>query len=373
MKDLFSEFPPISKADWLRQIEKDLKGKPLEDLNWQLPDGMVVTPFVHADDFQTAPAALSTQANAWEICEDVLVSDPVLANRQAIEALEGGAEGLCFWLDQALEAADFAQLLEGVHLDFIGLHFAGSAVSANPGMVLVNLEGLARQRGLSTTQLRGSLAYDPVPVSKTVDWRYLADLIEYVREHFPGFKIIQVSASESSTDDLAALLRNANIYIQKLSERGIPVADIARFMQVSMPVGKSYFFEIARLRAFKLLWFNLLNAWKAPLASPSVQVHFLPGAYTDDLYTNMIRATTLAMSAVQGGAARLTVLPYDAGREVQATYPQAFSRRIARNVQHLLKMESAMDEVADPSAGSYYVETLTGQLAEKAWAGIGGI
>jgi methylmalonyl-CoA mutase len=66
-------------------------------------------------------------------------------------------------------------------------------------------------------------------------------------------------------------------------------------------------------------------------------------------------------------------LPYDAGREVQATYPQAFSRRIARNVQHLLKMESAMDEVADPAAGSYYVETLTGQLAEKAWAGIGGI
>lgn len=373
MKEQFSEFPPISKADWLRQIEKDLKGKPLEDLNWQLPDGMVVTPFVHADDFETSPAKLSNEANAWEICENVVVTDPVLANRQAMEALEGGTEGLCFWLDQALEVADFAQLLEGVHLDFIGLHFAGAAVSANPGMVLVNMEALARQRGLSTTQLRGSLAYDPVPVSKTVDWRYLADLIEYVREHFPAFKIIQVSAPETSAEDLTTLLRNANIYIQKLSERGVPVADIARFMQISMPVGKSYFLEIARLRAFKLLWFNLLKAWKAPLQAPVIQAYFHPDAYTDDLYTNMIRATTMAMSAVQGGASRLTVLPYDAGRETQATYPQAFSRRIARNVQHLLKMESAMDEVADPAAGSYYVETLTGQLAEQAWSGMGGM
>jgi methylmalonyl-CoA mutase len=75
----------------------------------------------------------------------------------------------------------------------------------------------------------------------------------------------------------------------------------------------------------------------------------------------------MSMSAVLGGADRLTVLPYDAGREAQATYPQAFSRRMARNVQHLLKMESGFDQLADPAAGSYYIETLTRQLAERAW------
>ncbi|MBC7776453.1 MAG: hypothetical protein H7246_13550 [Phycisphaerae bacterium] len=380
-KDLFSEFPPISKADWLRQIAKDLKDKPLKDLNWQLPNGLVVSPFVHADDFETPPAPLSDQPNHWEICEDVMVGDPATANRQALDALEGGAEGLCFWLDQPLEAAGFGQLLNGIHIDFIGLHFAGSAVAENPGMVLGNLETLARQRGLSTTQLRGSLAYNPVPVSKIVDWRYLADLLEYAREKFPQFKIIQVSVPELRSGDhpehespeqnSGVLLRNANLYLQKLSERGIPVKDIAATMQFSVSIGKSYFLEIARLRALKLLWLNVLKAWNVPLELPAIAVHFQPAAYSDDLYTNMIRATTMAMSAVQGGAGRLTVSPYDAGREAQATYPQAFSRRIARNVQHLLKLESSMDEVPDPAAGSYYIETLTRQLAEKAWAEFG--
>lgn len=392
-QDLFQEFPPVSKADWLRQITKDLKDKPLEDLNWQLPNGLVVSPFVHADDFEQQPAPLTEQPNAWEICEDVQVNDLATANRQALDALEGGAEGLCFWLDRPLETTDFEQLLQHIHLDFIGLHFAGNAVSENPGMILGILENLARQRGLSSTQLRGSLAYNPVPVSKIVDWRYLADLLEYARERFPQFKIIQISSPELHSGAYAApetmspeqrsgihsapdrssevLLRNANIYLEKLSERGIPIKDIAAAMQFSVPMSKSYFLEIARLRALKLLWFNVLKAWNAPLVTPSISVNFQPEAYSDDLYTNMIRATTMAMSAVQGGASRLTVMPYDAGREALASYPQAFGRRIARNVQHLMKMESALDEVADPAAGSYYVETLTRQLAEKAWSEFG--
>ena len=446
-QDLFQAFPPVSKADWLRQITKDLKDKPLEDLNWHLPNGLVVSPFVHADDFERLPVALSDQPNTWEICEDLWVTDPIVANRQALDALEGGVEGLCFWLDRPLETAEFEQLFQGIHLDFIGLHFAGNAVSENPGMVLGLLENLLRQRGLSTTQLRGSLAYDPVPVSKVVDWRYLADLLEYAREKFPQFTVIQVSTPElrsggglvqyplelcsgeglvqyplelrsgeglvqyplerSSGEGLVqhspelrsggglvqyplelrsgegsvqhppeqssgVLLRNANIYLEKLSERGIPIKDIAAAMQFSVPLGKSYFLEIANLRALKLLWFNVLKAWDAPLVPPSIAVRYQPEAYSDDLYTNMIRATTMAMAAVQGGANRLTVMPYDAGREALASYPQAFGRRIARNVQHLLKMESGLDEVADPAAGSYYIETLTRQLAEKAWEEFGG-
>jgi len=381
-QDLFQEFPSISKSDWLRQIAKDLKDKPLEDLNWQMPNGLVVSPFVHADDFETPPAPLSDQPNQWEICEDVQVNDPATANHQALNALEGGAEGLCFWLDKPLEAEDFGQLLREVHLDFIGLHFAGAAIAENPGMVLGNLEKLAQQRGIPTTQLRGSLAYDPVPVSKIVDWRYLADLLEYAREKFPQFKIIQVSDPErrsgedfvqDSPEQRSGIqLRNANIYLQKLSERGISVNEVAAVMQFSVSLGKSYFVEIARLRALNILWFNILKAWNADLKSPSIVAHFQPEAYSDDLYTNMIRATTMAMAAVQGGAARVTVLPYDTGREGQATYPQAFSRRIARNVQHLLKMESALDEVVDPAAGSYYIETLTRQLAEKLWTSLEG-
>jgi methylmalonyl-CoA mutase len=365
--DLFSEFSPVSKADWLQQIAKDLKGKPLEDLQWQAPDGQIISPWVHADDFDTPLAPISNHADTWEICEDVHVNDLTIANRSAMEALEGGAEGLCFWLEHPLELADLEQLLQGIHLDFIGLHFAGKAVSDNPGIILGFLDRIAQKRGLNSTQLRGSLAYDPVPVSKTVDWRYLAELVEYAREKFPLFKVIQVSSSENSSGQTATLLYNAHVYLQKLSERGISAHTTANALQFSIEISKSYFFEIARLRALKLLWFNVLNAWGAAPKNPVVQTRFLPETYSDDLYTNMIRGTTMAMAAVQGGTSQLIVKPYDAGREAKADYPQAFSRRIARNVQHLLKMESALDEVPDPAAGSYYIETLTQQIAGKAW------
>lgn len=371
LDNLFAEFPPISKADWLQQISKDLKDKPLESLHWAAPNGLQVSPFVHLEDFGTLPSPLSTQPNAWEICEDVRVSDPAQANRQALDALEGGAEGLCFWLDEPLEATGFEQLLHGIHLDFIGLHFAGAAVAQNPGFVLAHLDKLAQQRGVPTHALRGSLAYHPVPVSKVVDWRYLADLLEFTQEKFPQMAVIQVGSPAPDGASLAGLLLQANLYLTKLAERGIPATTVASSMCFSVWVGKSYFWEIAQLRALKLLWLNVLQGWAVPLQSPSVAARFSPDTYSDDLYTNMIRATTMAMSAVQGGVSRLTVSPYDAGREAQATYPPAFGRRIARNVQHLLKMESSLDEVPDPAAGSFYLETLTRQLAEKAWEEFG--
>ncbi|MEZ4891464.1 MAG: methylmalonyl-CoA mutase family protein [Saprospiraceae bacterium] len=127
------------------------------------------------------------------------------------------------------------------------------------------------------------------------------------------------------------------------------------------------FFEIAKLRALRLLWFNLLKAWEIPLKAPVVHASINSESYSDNLYSNMISGTTAAMSAIMGGVDRLTVLPYDSGRESVATYPKAFSRRIARNVQHLLKLESNLHELNDPAAGSYYIEHLSAKIAEKAW------
>lgn len=363
---LFSAFPPISKAEWLEQVARDLKGRPLSDFDTQLSDNMVISPFVHRDDFHTSPAPLTTQPLTWEIREDVWVADISDANRQALDALEGGAEALCFWLERSLHFDDFAQLMAGIHLDFIGLHFAGTAILQDPGMVFRNLEALAQARGLATDALRGSLAYDPVPISSLVDWRYLTDLMHYTRGKFPHFQLIQVTATEEA--GLAGLLKNADLYLRKLQALGLPLAEISHHISFSLPIGKGYFYEIARLRALHLLWFHLQKAWDLPLSAPHISARCAPDDYSDDLYSNMIRATTIAMSAVQGGAAALSVRPYDAGRESMAQYPPAFGRRIARNVQHLLKMESSMDSVADPAAGSYYLETLTQKLAAQAWA-----
>ena len=365
----FAEFPTISKEAWLNQISKDLKDKTLDDLSWKLSEGLTVDPFAHADDFELPPLPLTTTARPWEICENIDVANPATVNRAALDALEGGAGGLCFRLNDSLDAASVAQMLEGIYLDFIGLHFAGPGVEANPGILFSHLAQLTSAKGLKTGQLRGSLAYDPALHNTIVDWRYLADLVQFAAESFPQFAVVSVSPATTDTPvkDIVSLLQQGNLYLEKLSERSISPALAAAHMQFDIPIGKSYFYEIAKMRAFKLLWLHILKAWKAPLLLPQTAVHFREEVYTDDLYTNMIRATTMAMSAVLGGADRLTVLPYDAGREAQASYPPAFGRRIARNVQHLLSLESGFGEIPDPAAGSYYIEKLTRQLAAAAW------
>jgi len=365
--DFLSEFPPVSKAEWLNQIAKDLKNRPLEDLDWNIEEGLKMSPFVHADDFEALPVPFAGEVNNWEICENIFVKNPADANRQALEALEGGVEGLRFYFETPPGWDFFQQIFDKIHPDFIGLHFAGVGVSQNPGAILGLLERLAMQKGIVTTSLRGSLGYDPASLSGIVDWRYLVDLAGFAKEKFPHFKLLTISL-KSSPNGLSEGLKSGNLYLEKLAERGLSVPLIGESLQFSMPVGKSYFLEIAKLRAFKLLWLNVLQGWDAPLCYPVVEAHFQPEVYTNEIFTNMVRATTMAMSAVLGGAERLTVLPYDAGRESQADYSPEFGRRIARNVQHLLKMESFFHEIPEPTAGSFYIETLTNELAKRAWS-----
>lgn len=365
----FSEFPEISKEAWLQQIARDLKDKRLEDLSWKVTDELEVNPFGHADDFPVPPAPLTATAKNWEICEDIHAADPVAANRTALDALEGGVQGLCFHLDMSVDSSAFKQLMQGIYPDFIGLHFAGPLVDQNPGRLFPYLSQLAEAGGVKTSQLHGSIAYDPALHHEMPDWRYLTDLMQFSTEQFPQFKVVSVASEQGDApvSDVVSLLRRGNFYMEKLCGRGGSPERVASLLTFDISIGKSYFYEIAKIRAFKLLWLHILKAWQAPLTLPAVAVHFRAEVYTDDLYTNMIRATTMAMSAILGGADRLTVLPYDAGREGMATYSPAFGRRIARNVQHLLQLESGFGQTADPAAGSYYIENLTQQLAAAAW------
>ncbi len=366
--DFFAEFSPVSKAQWLERIAKDLKGKPLDELYWQLNEDIRIDPFGHPDDQPNPPQPLTEAPANWVINEDVQEADPRAANRQALEALAFGAEGLCFSVSQ-LE--HLPALLEGIYLDYIELFFCGKAVETAPAAFLNAVAEAARRQGIALDRLRGALLYDPA--TTTADWRYLGELMRYAQTDFPGYRTLSVQSDmpyeepAQAVQNLVHLLRRGNEYLRVGAERGIDPALTASQMLFRIQVGKSYYVEIARLRAFRLLWLNVLNAWQLPLAYPVLDVRFAPAAYTDELYTNMVRATTMAMSAVLGGANILTVRPYDAGREHQAQYPQTFSRRIARNVQHLLKLESGFAELADPAAGSYFLEKLTIQFAGTAW------
>ncbi len=366
--DFFAEFPSVSKAEWLHKIRKDLKDKQLEELRYAAAANLMVEPFAHIDDFSTPPTPLSSAGLTWKICENVAVNEPDEANRQIITALEGGVEAICLRMERMPDLVDLDLILQNVYLDFIGLHLAGAEVAQNPGAVLAALAHIAKSRNLKTASLQGSLAYDPAAAPGLQDWRYAADLMEYGWAHFPGFKMTTLESFETDgIEALADLLDRGNLYFQKLTAKGLSPTIIAAQIQFSIPIGTNYLLEIARLRAFKLLWLNVLKGWQAPLQHPVIAVHFQQDAYTDALYSNMIRATTMAMSAVLGGADRLTIRPYDAGNEAMATYPPAFGRRIARNIQHLLKMESFFEQTNDPVAGSYYIEKLTVQIAEMTW------
>ncbi len=372
--DFFAEFPPVSKAQWLERISKDLKDKSLEDLHWQLTTDLKIDPFGHADDLPSPPEPLLSEAGAWQINELIDATVIQAANRQALEALAYGANSLHFLLHSQHAASEMSILLDRIHFDFVSLQFSGAGVDHGPAAVLSALGGRAKEQDMALEDLRGALFYDPLAFTgKIQDWRYMVDLLAYAQAEFPGFRCITVDGrpafqgTAGVVDELVSLVNHGAQYLQQMNERGMPVEKVASQIQFCGYVGKHYFVEIAKLRALRLLWLNVLKAWKIEPELPVLDIQFAPGAYTDDLYTNMVRATTMAMSAVLGGANRLTVLPYDAGREKQAQYPISFSRRIARNVQHLLQLESGFGALADPAAGSYYIEKLTAQLAAAAW------
>lgn len=361
--NLQEAFPFVTKAEWLAQIEKDLKGNNPSSLDWQYTKRLSFSPTASVAELPPLPSIKD-----WEIGEYIVVNDPKVANIQVLEALQFGVEGLHFFFINPPDQQTLEQLLNGVYLDFVGLHFDGPGVNTNPGAILALLANLCTQNNLNTRQLRGSLGYDPLNQSKLQDWRYLHDLIELAQDQFPGFQLIRLSNNNPNPEEgIAELINNANHYLIKLYNTGINPGITASIINCQLSIGTHYLIEVAKIRAFKIVWMNWLKAWKSTVAIPIISCVFQKEAYSDSLYTNMIKATTMAMSAILGGANQLTVKPYDEDRENNSTYPPQFARRIARNVQHLLKMESGFDQLQDPAAGSHYIEHATNQIANEAW------
>ena len=359
----FDEFSPVSKEEWLAKLEKDLKGKPMEDLNWFLGNDMVVPPFYHQEDADENWHPLSSNGlnNDWEICEEIIVREIKEANQLAIKALEGGANALRFNVDEASIRYDaLEELLENINLEYISVHFY-----FNQDYLLDVIKNFFTILGSRhCPHLQGSFNFDFGEENSFNTWD---DDMRLYLKFMPNFKLITVNGgdlpvgAEDATQTLATLLKRGNALFQAFLNDGFSKEDIQNQIQFSIPIGKSYFVEIAKIRALKMLWANVLAGYEVEnIIAPTIEAHFSKSELTDDVNTNMIHATTQAMSAVIGGVNRLTVLPAD-------KKGTAFTKRIARNVQHLLKMESFMDRVHDPAAGSYYIEKLTEQLSDKAW------
>lgn len=370
---LFEAFDPVSKAEWLAKIERDLKGKSLSDLQFQLEEDLTIEPFYHPDDFTEnyAPIATIKSSNTWQIGEYIEAHDVKIASAQALEALNGGANALLFKLYHELSAEELTQLLAGIQLEYISTNFGQYFPGKNPSVLLERFYNYLKVNNINPAAIHGSIDFDAI-----LDWveppfGELAEAVQFCAQEMPHFRLIEVDARrlhsgvERTSMELAYTIAKGSEYLSQLSDFNISPAVANRHLQFAISISPSYFVEIAKIRALQLLWANILTAYKAPIEMPLLEVHFAPESQDNNPNTNMIRAATQALSAVIGGADRLYILPANAALGEESS---AFSRRIARNVQHLLQLESHTDKVIDPAAGSYYIEKLTDKLAEQAWA-----
>lgn len=370
---LFEAFPEISKAQWIEQVSKDLKGKAYSDLFWHLESNLILEPFYHPDDGDSlhAPITGGKHFNDWEVGEAIDVTDAAKANTEAIEALIGGVNAPLFALKKSFDGAELQRLLHRIEPEYVSLHFGEYHTDKDPVALFERLLEWVTSLGKNPAAIKASLDFDPF-----FDWSeppiaMLAGLIRRCEADWSSFKPLQINTgrfyagAEATSDELALSIAKGSDYLALLGEEGLAPELVNRHLQFAVDIGSSYFVQIAKIRALRLLWANVLSGYglnNAP-AGPIV-AHFAKESQDENVHTNMIRAATQAMSAILGGADRLYVLPAGASLEEEAT---PFHRRIARNVQHLLQLESHLGYVADPAAGSYYLERLTTQLAEKAW------
>jgi methylmalonyl-CoA mutase len=361
MESLYSNlFPRVDKLAWLAQVRKELKDEnAYESLRWSSPEGFVVEPYYTAEDLTNLPIAEIQSAQkattGWLNAPQRRVDDEKLDNVALRDTLSRGADALLLHLTRQ---TDISRLLNGIKLSDTPVYFR---VDTNTTDFIQALQTVAPY------QLKGGLLTDVSEATAQVT---------QLTANSPQFRTACVNshsfhnAGATATQELAfTIARLADAYDQ-LTEAGLSAEELAPKTLLSVSVGTSYFVEIAKLRALRVLWQRFISAYGVT-GSP-LMLHAQTSTFYDATatpYTNLLRSTTEAMAAVVGGCDILTVHPYDTvlGQSSNASEGD-FSERIARNVSLLLKEESYLDKVADPSAGSYYIESLTGQLLAAAWA-----
>ena len=344
---MFKEFNPVTKEEWLAKVEKDLKGKKsIESFNWEM-DGMTFTPFYHQEDISKDKACViptNKKNNSWEIGERIIITDCKTANKQALEALQKGANALLFVLKKNPSFEELNILLKDIQLEWISTHFNID--------VFDFFIKIIQSKKQNSAEINCSFPLNEI-----------SKLENYTKE-FPKGRFLSVNIINSENALLEAI-QKGNKLLEQINEADLDISSYHSQIQFSISINDNYFASIAKIRALKLLWQNVLTAWDKDLVANSpIEVHLTTNSQTEDENTNKIKATTQAMSAVIGGADRLYIYPSDSSTDENGTN---FSRRIALNVHHLMEQESYLDRVIDPSAGSYFIEHLTNSIAEKSW------
>ncbi len=306
-ESIYQQFSSVSAEEWKAKIIKDLKADAFDKLIWHTKEGIEVLPFYTKEDNQNYQLQIpEKQTKGWQITERIIVDDILTANKEALHALENGATALVFDLQQ--------------------MHFSPAEIECLINNILVDI---------------APLAFENYPS----EMKFFLE--STVKNSCP--EIIIIPQQETITEELVFALQQG---VQK------------KTTYFSFSVGQNYFFEMAKLRAFRWLWKQVCELKNQPF---SIFIHCetsLGNFSKEEENSNILRNTTSAMSAILGGCDSLIINSHDAAKT-------NFGKRIARNIHHILQNESYFSDSEisseDAAKGSYYIEYLTYQLCKKSW------
>ena len=378
-QELFSEFSQITKEAWLNQVTKDLKGKNFsETLIWQSLEGFDIYPYYAQEDLKNLPIKAIQQAQksknsaSWENRSLIKYINAKDTNLLIINYLKKGIDAITIdFGDYNPTEHDLLRLLNNIKLSetpiYFKTHYKETLLTNLNKFIHYQLKG-----GFATDILTKYFSSESTIIDKDA-WESTKKIIIQTNQ-YPAFRAVTVeshvfhNAGANAVQELAFTLASAVTYLDKITDLGCTIEQIIPKIEFSISIGTNYFVEIAKLRALRYLWSKILKSYNCLLMTDNYFLHCQTSSFYDaklSPYTNMLRATTEAMSATMGGCDSLTVLAYDSILALETK--SELGERIAKNVSILMKEEAHLDKTNDPSAGSYYIESLTYKLAAAAW------
>ena len=387
---LFSEFQAPTTQEWLDKIEVDLKGADFQKrLVWRTNEGFNVQPFYRREDLKDLKAVDSlpgefpfvrgnkTDNNLWFVRQDIDAEDAKAANAKALDILNKGVDSLGFKIPGGnVSKETIATLLDGILPQYVELNF--QTCQRHCVELAEILVAYFKEKGYPMADLKGSINFDPISkiLCKGKDTsaalQFAKPLIEALKE-LPGYKCINVNSAALNNagayiyQELGYALAWGAEYLNILTEAGVEATEAAKRIKFNMGVSDNYFMEIAKFRAARMLWAQIVKQYE-PKCDCACQMHVC--AYTSeynqtlfDSYVNLLRSQTETMSAALANVDSIVVTPFDKPYET----PTEFAERIARNQQLLLKEEAHFDKLVDVAGGSYTIEHLTDAIAKEGW------